>query len=213
MFDRLGSFRSHSMSEIRNLVGSHYAFCWQPDTLAYVTDLLYKNKYLCDNIENVGNPGHDWEMCLTKLQVWGRFLAPIIVETIVIVFFKATYNARLAVNPATTYFFKPFRAGMLAFLFAIIHCGIREYQSRVKVVRPFDGKIIQSMYCLCIVPYSHGCTNIDDKYVYTDAPAMVWLQARAKTIDRCKAQAASYAYSQYHDRRYPRTDRANTQPI
>ncbi len=59
MFDRLGSFRSHSMSEIRNLVGSHYAFCRRPDTSAYVTDLLYKDKYLCDDIENVGNLGHD----------------------------------------------------------------------------------------------------------------------------------------------------------
>ncbi len=47
------------MSEIRNLVGSHYAFCWRPDTSAYVTDLLYKDKYLCDDIENVGNLGHD----------------------------------------------------------------------------------------------------------------------------------------------------------
>ncbi len=47
------------MSEIRNLVGSHYAFCRQPDTSAYVTDLLYKEKYFCDDIENVGNLGQD----------------------------------------------------------------------------------------------------------------------------------------------------------
>ncbi len=47
------------MSEIRNLVGSHYAFCRRPDTSTYVTDLLYKDKYLYDNIENVGNLGHD----------------------------------------------------------------------------------------------------------------------------------------------------------
>ncbi len=66
-------------------------------------------------------------MCLTKLQVQGRFLAPIIVEAIVIVFYKATRNAGLAFNPATTDFFEPFHAGMLAFLFAMIHCGIREY--------------------------------------------------------------------------------------
>ncbi len=59
MFDRLGSFRSHSMSEIRNLVGSHYAFCRRPDTSAYITDLLYKDKYLYDDIENVGNLGLD----------------------------------------------------------------------------------------------------------------------------------------------------------
>ncbi len=47
------------MSEIRNLVGSHYAFCRQPDTSVSITDLLYKDKYLCDDIENGGNLGHD----------------------------------------------------------------------------------------------------------------------------------------------------------
>ncbi len=47
------------MSEIRNLVRSHYVFCCQPDISAYVIDLLYKNKYLCDDIENVGNLGHN----------------------------------------------------------------------------------------------------------------------------------------------------------
>ncbi len=62
MFDRLSSFRNHSMSEIRNLVRSHYTFFWQQDTSAYVTDLLYKDKYLCDDIENVSNLGHDREM-------------------------------------------------------------------------------------------------------------------------------------------------------
>ncbi len=66
-------------------------------------------------------------MCLTKLQVRGRFLAPIIVEAIVIVFYKATHNTGLTFNLATTDFFELFRAGMLAFLFVIIHCGIREY--------------------------------------------------------------------------------------
>ncbi len=145
MFDRLGSFRNHSMSEIRNLVWSHYAFCQRPDTSAYVTHLLYKDKYFYDDIENVGNLGHDWEMCLTKLQVWGRFLAPIIVETIFIVFYKATSNSRLAFNLATTDFFKSFCAGMLVFLFTMIYYGIREYQSGVKVVRLFDGKIAQSV--------------------------------------------------------------------
>ncbi len=102
-----------------------------------------------------------------------RFLAPIIVEAIVIVFYKVTRNTGLALNLATTDFFEPFRAGMLAFLFAMIHCGIREYQSGVKVVRPFDGKIAESVYCLCIAPHSHGCANIDDRYVYTDSPAVV----------------------------------------
>ncbi len=62
---------------------------------------------------------------------------------------------------------------MLAFLFAIIHCGIRDYQSGVKVVRLFDGKIAQSVYYLCITLHSHGCANIDDRYVYTELSAVV----------------------------------------
>ncbi len=73
-------------------------------------------------------------MCLTKLQVRGRFLVPIIVEAIVTVFYKATRYAGLAFNPATTYFFELFRTRMLAFSFTMIHCSIREYQSGVKVV-------------------------------------------------------------------------------
>lgn len=80
-------------------------------------------------------------MCLIKLNVQKRFLTPIIVEVIVIIFYKATRNVGLAFNPATTDFFEPFSAGMLVFLFAIIHYGIREYQSGVKVVRLFNGKI------------------------------------------------------------------------
>ncbi len=47
------------MSEIRNLVGSHYAFYQRPNMSAYVMDVLYKNKYLCVNIQIVGNLSHD----------------------------------------------------------------------------------------------------------------------------------------------------------
>ncbi len=112
-------------------------------------------------------------MCLIKLQVQGRFLTSIIVEAIVIVFYKMTCNAELTFNPATTDFFELFCAGILAFLFAMIHCGIKEYQSGIKVVRPFDGKIVQSVYYLYITTHSHGCANINDRYVYTDPLAMV----------------------------------------
>ncbi len=62
---------------------------------------------------------------------------------------------------------------MFAFLFVMIHCSIREYQSGVKVVRPFNGKIAQSVYYLYIAPYSHGYANIDDRYVYTNPSAVV----------------------------------------
>ncbi len=66
-------------------------------------------------------------MCLTKLQVQGQFLASIIVEAIVIVFYIATCNTELAFNLITSDFFEFFCAGILAFLFPIIHCSIREY--------------------------------------------------------------------------------------
>lgn len=34
---------------------------------------------------------------------------------------------------------------MLAFLFAIVYCDISKYQNRAKVIRLFDGKIVQSV--------------------------------------------------------------------
>ncbi len=71
----------------------------------------------------------------------------------------------MAFNLAITDFFEPFCAGMLAFLFAIIYYNIREYQSGVKVVRPFDKKIAQSVYYLCIVTHTHSCDNIEHRYV------------------------------------------------
>ncbi len=55
MLARLGSFRSHSITNIRTLVAAHYAFCRWPDTSSYVADLLYKDKFLCDDIEKVSN--------------------------------------------------------------------------------------------------------------------------------------------------------------
>ena len=58
MFNRLSNFKSHFISEIRNLVELYYVFCQQPDTSVYITNLLYKNQYFCNNIENVSNPGH-----------------------------------------------------------------------------------------------------------------------------------------------------------
>lgn len=58
MLDKLGSFRSHAMTEIRTLVGAHYAFCRRPDTSDYVAELLENDKFLCDDIENVSNERH-----------------------------------------------------------------------------------------------------------------------------------------------------------
>ncbi len=54
-------------------------------------------------------------MCLTKLQVQGRFLALIIVEAIVIIFYKAIRNAGLAFNLTITDFLSLFALKCLLF--------------------------------------------------------------------------------------------------
>ena len=55
MLDRLNSFRSYFISEIQNMVELHYPFYWQLDVSAYIMDLLYKNKFFCDNMDNLGH--------------------------------------------------------------------------------------------------------------------------------------------------------------
>lgn len=117
------------MSEIWTLVRLYYTFCGRPNMLTYIADLLYKDKYLCDDIKNMNNWGLIIveKMYLTKLQVWGRFWAPIIVKIIVIVFYKATYNAGLAFNLVIIEFFNIFCTRILAFLFGIVYYGISKY--------------------------------------------------------------------------------------
>ena len=85
-------------------------------------------------------------MCPIKLSIQRRFLALIMVDAIVIIFDKATRNTELTFNLVTAKCFDSFCAEMLAFLFAIIYYSISKYQSRNKVVRPFNRKIIQSLY-------------------------------------------------------------------
>ncbi len=46
-----------------------------------------------------------------------------------------------------------------------------------------------------------------------DPLAMVWLQARLKIINYCKAQVASYICSQYHNRQYLEINQASLQLI
>ena len=60
MLDKLGSFRSHAMTEIRTLVSAQYAFCRWSDTSDYVAELLKNYKFLCDDIENVSNKRHHY---------------------------------------------------------------------------------------------------------------------------------------------------------
>lgn len=55
MLDRFDSFRDYSKNKIWKLVGLHYVFFWWLDISNYISDLLSKDKYLYDNIENVDN--------------------------------------------------------------------------------------------------------------------------------------------------------------
>lgn len=55
MLDRLDSFKNYSMTEIQTLVKLHYVFCQWSDISTYIGKFLEKDKYFCDNIENIGN--------------------------------------------------------------------------------------------------------------------------------------------------------------
>lgn len=55
MLDRLSSFHSQAMTNIQSLAGAHHIFYRRLDISSYVTDVLYKDKFLCDTIENVSN--------------------------------------------------------------------------------------------------------------------------------------------------------------
>lgn len=121
--DRLGSFRSHSITDIQTLVESHYAFRKQSNTSTYIVDLLDKDRYFYDDIENIGNWGHVWD------NISNNTTGPraIFADVIVIIFYKMAHNTRLIFNLLTIKFFDLFCHGMLAFLFAMIHCDISEY--------------------------------------------------------------------------------------
>lgn len=43
------------MTKIQILVGAHYAFYKETDILSYVGELLEKNKFLYNDIENMSN--------------------------------------------------------------------------------------------------------------------------------------------------------------
>ena len=66
-------------------------------------------------------------ICMIKLQVQGQFLAFIIIDLIVSVFFKATLNTRLAFKQVIAKYLNFFYARMLAFLFTMIHYSISKY--------------------------------------------------------------------------------------
>lgn len=86
-------------------------------------------------------------MCLIKLQVQEQFLVFIIIEVIVIIFYKATCNTKFIFNITTIEFFDPFCIKMLLFLFIMIYYNIKEYQSRNKVIQHYNEKIAKIVYC------------------------------------------------------------------
>ena len=58
MLNKLGSFRSHAIIEIQTLVGAHFT-CWkQSGNLDYIAEVIKKDKFLYNNIENVSNKSH-----------------------------------------------------------------------------------------------------------------------------------------------------------
>ena len=95
---------------------------------------------------------------------------------------------------------------MLAFLFAMIHCGISEYQGGGKVIIPFDGKTAQSMYFFLNQGWSDA---LNDRYAHTDNQTVVRLFARTKKADPLETQATSHACSEYERKGYPRANRAS----
>ena len=95
---------------------------------------------------------------------------------------------------------------MLAFLVAIVHCGINKYQGGRKVMISFDGKTAQNMYFFLNQGWSDA---LNDRYVYTDNQIVVRLLARTKKADPLKTQAASHACSEYEKRGYPRANKAS----
>ena len=68
-------------------------------------------------------------------------LAFIIINAIVIIFYKVIHNTKLAFNLVITRYLNFFYAKVLIFLFIIIYCSKNKYQNKNKVIKSFDRKI------------------------------------------------------------------------
>lgn len=55
--------------------------------------------------------------------------------------------------------------------------------------------MIEKLHKVNITINSLPCTNIGDRYIYTDLIAMIWLQIRVKRADCCKTQVSSHICS------------------
>lgn len=132
MLDKLDSLCNYAITNILILVSAYYVFYKWPKFLGYIADLQYKGKFFYNNIKNVSNKKKCCEKsCLqinktTYLQVWEQFLAIIIIDAIVSVFYKTTFNAKLVFNLGTANFFTPFYPWILVFLFIIVYYKISE---------------------------------------------------------------------------------------
>lgn len=148
--DKLSSFCSNIITKIQILVGAYYAFCKYLDILDYVAKLLKKDKFFYNNIKIVSNKRHHYKDFAYKLTnyiyVQRQFLALIIINAIVIIFYNAIQNSKLSFNVIKINFFSFFYFKTLVFLFVIIYYAISKYQDSKKIIIPFDRKIMQSIY-------------------------------------------------------------------
>lgn len=55
MLNKFGSVYNYAMTNIQILVNAYYAFYRLLKTSSYVVDLLYKDKYLYNDIFNINN--------------------------------------------------------------------------------------------------------------------------------------------------------------
>ena len=78
---------------------------------------------------------------LIKLQIWRQFLPYIIVDVIVIVFYKVIYYGKVVFNLATIEYFVIFWAKILVILFTMIYCNMSKYQSKYKIIKLLDIEI------------------------------------------------------------------------
>lgn len=126
MLDKLDSFHSLAIIEIQILISIYHIFYRWLDTSDYVAKLLEKDKFFYNNIENMSNPRYHYTSFYVcglpnYIKIQEQFLILIIINVIVIVFYKEIQTSRLFFNAAILDFFSPFCPKMLAFLFAIIH--------------------------------------------------------------------------------------------
>lgn len=108
-------------------------------------------------------------ICLTKLQILEQFLALTIVIRIVIIFYKMIHNTKLTFYLVITRFYNSFCAKILTFLFAMIHCNIKNTRVEIKLY----NLLIKKLHKVYIAIHSFCYANSNDSYIYTNFLAMV----------------------------------------